>query len=288
MPNDNVAEFLQNLPAITEGYRPENIFNADETALYFQQLPERTLERGHSGASGSKRSKDRLTLMLCCSAAGEKLPPLVIGKYQNPRCFRGKDRKFLPCNYDASKNAWMTASIFNSWLTDLNRKMSVQKRNILLFLDNACSHRADGTYSNIRLAFLPPNCTAVLQPIDQSIIWSFKCKFRRLLLDYVIEGVDSERQGALAHKIDIYRAMIFIKLAWGELHPDTVIKSFKKVGFQTANTNDPSPEDDVEIDPEFQQYVQIDEQLLDEELIELNVDLDEVSGNLLSLINSVF
>ena len=36
---------------------------------------------------GAKKNKVKLTAFLCCSAAGEKLPPLLIGTAKKPRCF---------------------------------------------------------------------------------------------------------------------------------------------------------------------------------------------------------
>jgi hypothetical protein len=39
--------------------------------------------------SGRKKDKERITVGLCINASGsDKLPPLVIGKYKNPRCFK--------------------------------------------------------------------------------------------------------------------------------------------------------------------------------------------------------
>ena len=40
-------------------------------------------------AAGVKTAKERITVLLCASATGEKLKPLVIGRSANPRCFRG-------------------------------------------------------------------------------------------------------------------------------------------------------------------------------------------------------
>jgi hypothetical protein len=43
-----------------------------------------------------------------------------------------------------------------------------------LLLDNASSHNAENipTLSNIKVHFLPPNTTSILQPLDQGIIYS--------------------------------------------------------------------------------------------------------------------
>ena len=54
--------------------------------------------------------------MFACSAAGEKLKPLVIGKSKNPRCFKNVRIGNLPVHYMANKKAWMTSQIFCEWI----------------------------------------------------------------------------------------------------------------------------------------------------------------------------
>lgn len=95
-------------------YSPSDIFNANETGLYFRALPEHTYALKIDKAKGEKTSKERLTIMCCVSMNGEKRKLMVIGKSQNPRCFKGV--KTLPVDYKANKNAWMTAAIFKDWL----------------------------------------------------------------------------------------------------------------------------------------------------------------------------
>ena len=67
----------------------------------------------------------------------------------------------------------MTSDIMHSILTKFNAQMKAQGRNILLFIDGAGCHpsnlTAPGRYSNIRIVFLPPNTTSVLQPLDLKI-----------------------------------------------------------------------------------------------------------------------
>jgi hypothetical protein len=54
--------------------------------------------------------------------------------------------------------------------------MRRQSHNILLLADNVPTHLMDETVllSNIKVHFLPLNTTAHLQPLDASIINSFK------------------------------------------------------------------------------------------------------------------
>ncbi|KAL4127580.1 hypothetical protein QTP88_011747 [Uroleucon formosanum] len=144
-------------------YSPSDIFNADETGLYFRALPEHTYALKLDKAKGAKTSKERLTIMCCVSMNGEKRKLMVIGKSQNPRCFKGV--KSLPVDYKANKNAWMTAGIFKDWLINWDK---VLNRNILLLIDNCPAHIIDCiNLRHIKVIFLPANTTSIIQPCDQ-------------------------------------------------------------------------------------------------------------------------
>ena len=67
----------------------DNIFNMDETALFWRQHLTRTLGKGQ--ASGRKKQMERVTLGFACNATGtEKLRAIVVGKSVQPRCFKNK------------------------------------------------------------------------------------------------------------------------------------------------------------------------------------------------------
>ena len=83
-------------------------------------------------ASGGKKSKDRISVLLACSAAGEKLKPFVIGQSARPRCFRKLTNPLcLPVMYESNRKAWITSNLFKQWL---NNKMVIY-HSILLFVD---------------------------------------------------------------------------------------------------------------------------------------------------------
>ena len=160
VPEDVVADWAKRLPSITAGYAMADIYNADETGLYFRALPNRSMVLHDDPRKGIKTSKERITVLLACSAAGHKLKPLVIGNADNPRCFRGTDKASLPVTYRANRKAWMTSILFQEWLERINSAMKLQRREILMFVDNCSAHPAT-ELSNIKLVFLPPNTTAV-------------------------------------------------------------------------------------------------------------------------------
>ena len=91
------------LPALLKQFKAEEIFNTDETGLFYRCLSDRTHVMKNEKCAGGKLSKDRLTVLVTASMAGEKLPPLVIGKSANPRCF--KNVKKLPLPYEHNTKA---------------------------------------------------------------------------------------------------------------------------------------------------------------------------------------
>ena len=98
----------------------------------------------------------------------------MIGKYAKPRCFKGKSNDHLPVTYFSNSNAWMTAAIFTEWLSGWNDELIACGKKILLLIDNCSTHPQNCCLSNISIEFLPPNTTAILQPLDIGIIKNFK------------------------------------------------------------------------------------------------------------------
>ncbi|GAV06701.1 hypothetical protein RvY_16646 [Ramazzottius varieornatus] len=115
--------------------------------------------------------------MFCCSASGEKLPPLIIGRSKKPHAFtKAKlDFKTAGCTWASNKKAWITGVVFALWLTELNEKMKKQIRKILLWLDNASGHKVD-SLSHVKLVFWLPKQSSRIQPLDQGIIKAFQSR----------------------------------------------------------------------------------------------------------------
>ena len=53
------------------GYTEQQIFNVDNSALFWEKIPCRSFIAGEKSMPGSKASKDRLTLSLGANAAGD-------------------------------------------------------------------------------------------------------------------------------------------------------------------------------------------------------------------------
>ena len=88
------------LPQLLLEYIPENIYNADEIGLYYRATPDSSLCYKYEQLSGSKRAKERITILLCANMTGkDKLKLLMISKSKKPRCFKNINMDTLPITY---------------------------------------------------------------------------------------------------------------------------------------------------------------------------------------------
>ncbi|XP_025413818.1 tigger transposable element-derived protein 6-like, partial [Sipha flava] len=149
-------------------YAECDIFNADETELFYRVLPDKTMAFKNEICTGEKISKERLTVLLCTNMLGEFERPLFIGKAKRPRAFKKLDINNFPVNWFWNKKAWMTIEIMTEWLMKFDNRMGQNKRKFLLFLDNAAPH-PHLKMKNIEIVFFPPNMTSHCQPLDQGV-----------------------------------------------------------------------------------------------------------------------
>ncbi len=177
----SVGDFRKELGQFIEqeGYALSQIFNADETGLWWKLMPSKTfVHHAEVQAKNFKKPKDRVTLMGCANATGTcKLPLVFIHKSARPRCFRSTT---LPVSYFSQKKAWMDTAIFTKWFHEIFvpyvRKFCRENEieyNILLLLDKTPAHPSKPTLQSsdgkVKTKFLPPNTTSLIQPMDQGI-----------------------------------------------------------------------------------------------------------------------
>ena len=111
----------QCIPFLTQECEPCNIWNLDETGLFWRGLLQKSLVLKGEEAKGTRLAKERLTICLLCAANDEKFQPLVIGKAAKPRAFNDK----MPNDiiWRSNTKAWMTANIFKEYIQIWNKEM---------------------------------------------------------------------------------------------------------------------------------------------------------------------
>ena len=239
------SQFIEEvLKPLMEEYEPQNIYNADETSLFYKSLSNHTMSFDSEQVHGSKlhQSKDRMSLLLYTNMNGsEKLNPVLIGKAACPTALKkhGVMFKDLGVEYFWNQKGWMTGSVFDLWLTDWNKNLIRQNHHVLLLIDNAPGH-VIGEYSNIRIQFLPPNTTAKLQPLDQGIIKSTKHNYRTILMTRYLAGVELKQEAKTIMKsFDFVLACQVLVEAWDAVIPENIQKCFAKAGFMPYVEREP-------------------------------------------------
>lgn len=222
-------------------YDPSNIFNVDETALFYRLLPRRTYvlegeDEGELRGTKKMKCKDRVTALLCANATGtSKVPISIIGASKNPRALKNSPNSF---NYMHSKKAWLNTHLFEKWLHEVFsthiRKHTTER--IALLVDNASSHQNIVYPKNMDVIRLPPNVTSVHQPMDMGTIRAWKVEYRRIMLRSLLNDIETivERKQANKNRTkglngiqegydaNMHDVCLMSKKAWDNVSSDTI------------------------------------------------------------------
>ena len=152
--------------------KPSQIYNSDESGMPLEhKLPRVVAIKGTKKVRQiSSGNKTQITVLGCCSASGQVIPPMVVfsGKKFNHDLADGEVPSTL---YGMSESGWMDQELFADWFSNHFLKHAVSSRPLLLMLDGHSSHY---TLELIRCAAeneviifcLPPHTTADSQPLD--------------------------------------------------------------------------------------------------------------------------
>ncbi len=240
---------LEELYSIIAQYDPENVYNMDETGLFFRLLPRYSIlmpNEDISSTRGKKKAEDRVSLIVCTNASGtHKIPCIMIGKLKEPACI--EDRHW-PVPYFNQAKAWMDVETCWKWFNEVFVP-EVKRRTghpVLLQMDNASGHFDAFEPDNIRVVFFPPNCTNWKQPCDMGIIAALKKRYKYLYFKDILDFYELDeqlkqwkrelgkrlRQGAAgvsyenpAHLLD---AASYVKEAWDSVSSSSIKNAFSK------------------------------------------------------------
>jgi hypothetical protein len=231
---------------------PTQIYNANETGLFWRCLPNSTLAGVRDkGAKCFKLNKNRVTVLVCANADGShKLKLLVVGKFKKPRSF--KNSTHLPVIYNRQESAWMTAELFKDWFfnyfvpgvkENLREQGLREDGNAVLLLDNCGAHppASELVCGNIFATYLPANVTSFIQPMDQGVIQNFKQFYRRTFVRRLVNSDCSvhDFQASFNLKDAIYAAA----LAWKDVKASTIRKAWRALWPASMFLDDSSDEE---------------------------------------------
>ncbi|CAM4670142.1 unnamed protein product [Caretta caretta] len=166
--------------------------------------------------------------------------------FRKPQGFQEIFQGISPSDMESSPKARVIRNIFEDWFNhyfvpsvrDYCSKNSLAFK-ALLILDNAPGHPTilDDMCPDVKVVFLPPNTTSLLQPMDQGIFASFKAYYLRSMFAQAIRATEKEGGPTLKEfwkVFNIYHAVKNIgesrnevkqsnlNTVWRELCPDIV------------------------------------------------------------------
>lgn len=299
----NAAEtFIDEFDEIIQkgGYRPEQIFNVYELELFWKRMPERSyIHEEAKSMTGFKVFKDQVRLLLGGNVTGFKLKPLLIYRSENPVALKHVSKHTLPVYYRANKNAWMTQILFEDWFINCFipsvKHYCLEKGvpfKIILLLDNASGHpqNIEDLHPDVKIIYLPKNTTAILQPMNQGAVATFKAYYLNMIFSKAVAATESNVV-TLRDFWDSYNLLHCIKnieLAWERVPEKCMQGVWKKCLKRFANDFEEFDKDehveginkkilelakvldlDIELEDieELEEY--IEEELTNEDLMEL-------------------
>jgi hypothetical protein len=210
----SVHDEMKPIQAICDQYQPQDIYNMDETGLYWRRMPNGGLST--EGYAGQKRDKARLTIAVATNATGsDRLPLWLIGPSKTPRSLKGVNMRAIGCIWRWNKKAWMRSGIMGEWFRWFYRRIGKQRR-VLLLLDNFSAHLCAledaPPPSNIKVLFFPSNATSIYQPLDQGIIQNLKHHYRKKWMRWMVNLLD--RNIDPRKKMSLNYTLHWITQAW--------------------------------------------------------------------------
>lgn len=150
----------------------------------------------------------------------------------------------------------MSSKIFKEWffqefVTSTEKYLAKNNlpRKAILLLDNAPTHPSaeilqDG---DIKAMFLPPNTTAICQPMDQGVLETLKRNYRRKLLSTLLEEADGEQDNVIGKlkSINVKDVAYWIARAWADVKASTIAKSWNKLLGENETVEDETSEDSI-------------------------------------------
>lgn len=129
----------------------------------------------------------------------------------------------------------------------------------LLLLDNCLAHNPNQILSSrdgmIKVMFLPPNVTGLIQPMVQNPINIVKLTYRNNLLTHIVANNELDLSHSLK-SITIRDAILNLTLAWNKLLSDVIKKSWSQL-FMDPYDDEFTEEDNIPLNQLINDYSEV-------------------------------
>lgn len=107
-------------------------------------------------------------------------------------------------------------------------------------MDNAPGHPKDLTHPNVKIKFLPPNTTSLLQPMDQGIIYTFKTYYIRRSIRWILDTTETDSIDVTSawKKFSIKDSLELVNLSLKEIKVSTLNRCWRKLWPEVVRSNE--------------------------------------------------
>lgn len=248
-------------------YRMSDIFCIEEFSLFYLLPLDQIFDvlAIDLGLKQTDSPAERLlTIMLGCNMDGlEKLPPLVVGKYENfdvakhPAFAHDGDLlelqlhkkigKVFGIQYLSNVNKWITLLMFHKYLLSWELRLRAADRHIMILLDDSLSHRVlNLEFTHIRLVYLKNNLWLKqpaygahgnkydLLPLNQGVIEHFRILYRIQQYQWMINCQRNQTHNQLEvlsekdYKIPLVNTLQLLRNAWDLVLPEVIQVAWRR------------------------------------------------------------
>ena len=217
--------------------RPCQIFNFDESGFPLNPKPPKVVALKGSKHPSTVVSSERsqITVLACCSAGGNYIPPLVIfdRKTLKPELTRGEVPGTM---YGLTDNGWINTEVLEHWFLHHFLPKAPSERPLLLLMDGHSTHFSPvfvnkAAEEHIIVFCLPPHTTHKTQPLDKGVFSPLKTAWREVCHSYIIEN-----PGKVVTR---YQFSQLFGQAWMKaMTPPNIISGFSVTGIYPTNRFD--------------------------------------------------
>lgn len=240
---------------------PASIINMDEVPMSFDIPSTRCVaETGSKTVKIATTGHERtfFTVVLACSAAGDKLKPMAIFKRVTI------PREKLPAGIvvECNRKGWMNCEVMKIWLDKCYRARpgGFFKAKSLLIMDAMAAHKETEVQAAVNrtgahIAIIPGGLTCKLQPLDIAVNHSFKIHVRAEWENWMANGQHSFTPAGRQRRATYVEVCKWIITAWSKIKPETIRNGFAKAeilaktdGAASSSGNSNSSDDDEDED----------------------------------------